>query len=235
MNIWSLKVFIIQRMLLSVEIMSSRRENVSPRLQREGVFIRECVENVCILWDKRWLKHTNLPLNKTYECGPGNWVPSPSCSPEHFVSLRYSGWLCRCHPPASARIIALSLQSWCWTELFTSRAEFLWIPVSFSLYKCAPLRHSVCCLSDAHSLSPAFAASFPSFTATSQGLSTHSTSQLGRAMPFFLKSNGRRYSYVCRFCLKNRGGKEENNSLQKWKEKKIGGAWVIVALGVSAT
>lgn len=81
----------------------------------------------------------------------------------------------------------LGSQPWCWTELFTSREEFLWMPVSFLLYKCAPLRPSVCCLSDAHSLSPAFAASFPSFTATSRGLSTHSTSQLGRAMPFFLK------------------------------------------------
>lgn len=182
MNKWSLES-IIQRMLLSTEIMSSRCESVSPRLQREVIFIRECVENVWVLWHKRWPKHTNLPLNKTYECGPGNWVLSPSCSPEHFVSLRYSGWLCRCHPPATAP----SLQSWCWTELFTSRAEFLWILVSFSLSKCVPLRHSVCCLSDAHSLSPAFAASFPSFTATSQGLSTHSTSQLGRAMPLFLK------------------------------------------------
>lgn len=69
-------------------------------------------------------------------------MSSPSCSPEHFVSLGYSGWLCKCHPPASARIMVPSLQSWCWTKHFKSSPELLWIHVSFSLYKSAPLGHS---------------------------------------------------------------------------------------------
>lgn len=67
---------------------------------------------------------------------------------------------------------------------------YLWAFPFTSLH----LLDTACAVCDAHSPSPVFAASFPSFTATSPGLSTYSTSQLGRAMPLFLKSNGRRYS-----------------------------------------